>query len=87
MDEEKAQGILQQLVMVNERWENIRSLAMERQKIFQSRLNALQQNHLKQVINWLTEFEKIINQTGRYLFDDSEICRQHIASHTQIQVF
>lgn len=81
-----ANGKLKQLVMVNERWETIRCLAMERQQILQSRLNTLQLNHLKQVCEWLTEFEKITNQMGQYLSDDSEICRQHIAAHTQIQV-
>lgn len=71
--------------MVNERWEGIRSVAMERQQILQNRLNSLQTEHLKKVVEWLAEFEKIILHIGQKLSDDPEVCRNHIAAHTQIQ--
>uniref|UniRef100_A0A915DTR3 Dystrophin n=1 Tax=Ditylenchus dipsaci TaxID=166011 RepID=A0A915DTR3_9BILA len=85
-DPEHAAGILNQLLMVNERWEQIRSSAMERQQTLQMRLNHLQREHLGQVGKWLTEFEGIIaSRQAESLADTVEMCQRQMAEHTVIQ--
>lgn len=86
-DEDQAAGILNQLLMVNERWERIRAMAMDRQQLLQNRLNELQRDHLAQVSKWLTEFEGILaTRQQENLAETPEACWRQIAEHALIQV-
>ncbi|KAI1731516.1 calponin homology (CH) domain-containing protein [Ditylenchus destructor] len=85
-DEDQSAGILNQLLMVNERWERIRAMAMDRQQLLQNRLNELQRDHLSQVSKWLTEFEGILaTRQQENLAETPEACWRQIAEHALIQ--
>lgn len=85
-DNKIATGILNQLRFVNDYWEDLREAAMKRQQNLHNQLNLVQRKHLKEISDWLTEIEKLIQKNEfERLADDVDTCNQQITEHSHIQ--
>jgi hypothetical protein len=52
-DAERSETIRQQLKSVNDRWEKVRQMAMERQQQLQFKLDQIQRQHLENISQWV----------------------------------
>uniref|UniRef100_A0A1I7SAC8 Dystrophin n=1 Tax=Bursaphelenchus xylophilus TaxID=6326 RepID=A0A1I7SAC8_BURXY len=81
LPEEEAKSVNDQLLLVNQRWEDVRCQAMLRQQALQVQLNKLQKEQLQQICGWLSGVEGLI-EDRKTLPSDIEQCRQQITEHT-----
>jgi hypothetical protein len=65
-----------QISVVNDKWETLRALAMERQAKLHEHLMRLQQSELDDVIGWLTQIERIMDDTPALGSDESTLIAQ-----------
>ncbi|CAD5206423.1 unnamed protein product [Bursaphelenchus okinawaensis] len=81
LSEDEAKSVNDQLLIVNDRWEDVRCQAMRRQHALQVQLNRLQRDQLKQICEWLSGVEELVNER-KILPSDIEQCRKLIEEHT-----
>lgn len=84
VDEAQSNSILGQLLVVNQRWEQVKNQSMQRQIELQAQLKILQDEQLAQIVEWLNAVEEVIN-TSEPLADSSNKCAKQIEEHTQLQ--
>uniref|UniRef100_A0A1I7ZWA7 Calponin-homology (CH) domain-containing protein n=1 Tax=Steinernema glaseri TaxID=37863 RepID=A0A1I7ZWA7_9BILA len=84
VDEDLCQSIIGQLLIVNQRWEAVRALAMQRQNLLQHHLNRLQHQQLDTISSWLIEMEKTM-ATNSTISDNAEEVAKQIDEHAALQ--
>lgn len=84
VDEAQSNSILGQLLVVNQRWEQVKNQSMQRQIELQAQLKILQDEQFAQIVEWLNAVEEVIN-TSELLADNSKKCANQIEEHTQLQ--
>lgn len=81
--EEQASSISSQLVVVNQRWDDVRMKAMLRQQALQEQLNRLQREQLQTISVWIQNFEQVIADHA-LLADTVDSCKQQVKSNSNI---
>ncbi|TKR92162.1 hypothetical protein L596_006870 [Steinernema carpocapsae] len=84
VDEDLSQSIVSQLLIVNQRWESVRALAMRRQNLLQQHLNRLQHKQLEKISAWLIDMEKTM-ATNSTISDNAEEVAKQIDEHAALQ--
>ncbi|KAK0429407.1 hypothetical protein QR680_011365 [Steinernema hermaphroditum] len=84
VDEDLCQSIIGQLLIVNQRWEAVRALAMQRQNLLQHHLNRLQHQQLDTISSWLIEMEKTM-ATNSTISDNADEVAKQIDEHAALQ--
>lgn len=79
LPEDQAASISNQLVVVNQRWDEVREKAMLRQQALQEQLNRLQRDQLQTISDWITAFEQTISDHS-LLADTADLCKQQVSS-------
>jgi dystrophin len=77
LPEEQAASISNQLVVVNQRWNEVREKAMRRQQALQEQLSRLQRDQLQSISDWITSFEQTIDEHS-LLADTVDSCKQQV---------
>ncbi|XP_052810329.1 dystrophin-like isoform X2 [Mya arenaria] len=81
---EEEQEIRVQMGLLNNRWEELRLKALERQSKLQITLMSLQQKQLDELATWLTQMEARISVAGKLGSDLAQVRRQ-IEDHKKLQ--
>ncbi|CAI4222409.1 unnamed protein product [Auanema sp. JU1783] len=82
--DEERDAIQGQLHIVNQRWEELRALALDRQTKLQTQLNYLQQKQLSSISKWLSGMETEISSTGS-IATETEAILEQMEEHSRIQ--